>query len=104
MIYTRKHFQEDKQFQMVKRKGVFPYDHLDSLDRFNETKLPNRSKFFNKLEDKRPPLRDIFRAHLTWKYLKCQTMGDYHDVYLKSDVLLLTDFFKKFRQTCLKNL
>ena len=60
-------------------------------------------KFFNKLEDKKCPLKDYFRARLTWRYLACETLGDYHDVYLKSDVLLLADFFEKFRKSCIKN-
>ena len=103
MIYTRECFNEEEQFNMVKQKGVFPYDYLDSIDRFNETQLPNRRKFNNKLKDKKIKLRDYFRAKLTWKKLKCKNLGDYHDVYLKTDVLLLTDFFEKFRETCMNN-
>ena len=103
MIFTKKHFNRKEQFDMVKQKGIFPYDYIDSIERFEETELPNIRYFNNKLRDTKVKPQDYFHAKLTWKKLGCKNLGDYHDVYLKSDVLLLADFFEKFRNTCIKN-
>ena len=100
--YTAAEFSND-QLNLAKKKGVFPYDHLDSLQRLEETQLPTRRHFANKLSDTRCRLADYWRAKQVWRVFKCETFRDYHDVYLKTDVLLLADFFEKFRQTCLEN-
>ena len=94
MIYTKKHFNRKEQFEMVRKKGIFPYDYIDSINRFEETRLPKRRHFNNKLRDTKVEDQDYRRAKLTWKKLDCKNLGDYHDVYLKSDVLLLADFFE----------
>ena len=94
MIYTKEHFNQKELFEMVKKKGIFPYDYIDSINRFEETRLPNRRDFNNKLRDTRVEVQDYRGAKLTWKKLHCKNLGDYHDVYLKSDVLLLADFLK----------
>ena len=74
---------------------------MDSTDRFDEEKLPPKGAFYNKLSGN--PCSDIDYAHAT-RVLEtsgCETMGDYHDAYLQLDVLLLADFFEKFRRTCI---
>ena len=101
-IHTGTEFQ-DEQLKLMKKKGIFPYDYFNSIDRLDEPQLPNRRHFYNKLTDKRCKLRDYFRARLVWQTFQCKTFGDYHDLYLKGDVLLLADFFEKFRTTCLES-
>ena len=89
-------------FELVRRKGVYPYDYMDSFDRFEETALPSQDAFFNNLSGS--PCSDTEYIHATrvWDAFGCQTISDYHDIYLQLDVLLLTDFFEKFRRTCLE--
>ena len=99
MTYTSQEFQD---VELTKRKGVYPCDYMDSFDKFNDKNLPSKKKFFCMLSD----------DHLTDKYYKhaknvlntfnLESMGQYHDWYLKSDVLLLADLFEKFRKTCLR--
>ena len=88
-------------FGLTRRKGVYPYDYMDSCDRFDETKLPSQDVFFSKLPGS--PCSDSEYTHATrvWTAFGCRTMADYHDIYLQLDVLLLADLFEKFRTTCL---
>ena len=75
---------------------------MDSFDRFDETKLPSQDAFFSKLSGS--PCSDSEYTHATrvWTAFGYRTMADYHDTYLQLDVLLLADFFEKFRTTCLE--
>ena len=88
-------------FDLVRRKGVYPYDYMDSVERFDETKLPSQDAFFNKLSGSSCSDIDYAHASRVWDAFSCETIADYHDVYLQLDMLLLADFFEKFRRTCL---
>ena len=87
--------------ELVKEKGVYPYEYMDSFKKFSENKLPDKSNFFSSLKDKCISEKDYQRANNVWNTFKMNTMGDYHDLYLKTDVLLLADVFEKFMKTCL---
>ena len=94
-------FGKQTRFDLVRQKGVFPYDFLDDMSCFGHTKLPNRRLFFNRLTSTMCSLGDYFRAVKVWKKFDCRTFADFHDVYLKSDVTLLADVFEKFRASCM---
>ena len=84
------------------RKGVDPYENMDDWEKFYETKLAEKEEFYNKLN-----MKDIIDAGYTHAKRVCKDFeikhfGDYHDLYLKSDTLLLADVFKIFRKMCLK--
>ena len=68
---------------------------------FSENKLPSRCKFFSSLKDKCISEKEYLEANKIWKLFKMNIMGDYHDLYLKADVLLLADVIKTFINTCL---
>ena len=87
--------------KLVKQKGVYPYEYVDSFKRFSEDKLPNRCNFFSSLKGKCFSRTDYDRAINIWDVFKIKTLGEYHDLYLKTDVLLLTDVFQKFISACL---
>ena len=97
----RKFFKDDDQFQLLKRKGVYPYEYIDSFDRFNEGALPSKDNFYSKLNLSGVSDLDYAHAQNVWKAFDIQNLGDYHDIYLKTDVLLLADVFETFRETCL---
>ena len=99
--YTRAEFTDREQFKLVRQKGVFPYDYLVDMNCFDQNKLPNRPLFFNRLTNSRCSPRDYFRAVLVWNEFRCQTFADYHNVYLRSDVVLLADVFETFRASCM---
>ena len=88
---------------IILRKGVYPYEYIDSLDRFNETQLPSMDKFYSNLSDEK--IKDVDYEHMqkVWNEFNCKTIGDYHDLYLKTDVTLLADIFQTFRKTCMES-
>ena len=100
MHYTSQEFQEN--LELMKRKGVYPYDFMDSFEKFNQNKLPAKEEFYSILNDEHITDQNYKHAQNVWTTFNLQTMGDYHDLYLKLDVLLLADVFEKFRKTCLQ--
>ena len=81
--------------ELVKQKGLYPYEYMDSFKKFSENKLPDRCKFFSSLKDECISEKDYLKTNNIWNVFKMNTMGDYHDLYLKADV------FEKFINTCL---
>ena len=96
--YTSKKFQ-GKKLDLMARKGVFPYDYMDSFDKFNE-KLPAKKDFYSIMNNEHITDKNYQHAQTVWETFKLMTMGEYHDLYLESDVLLLADVFENFRKTC----
>ena len=79
--------------RLVKQKGVYPYEYMNSFEKFSENKLPDRCKFFSSLKDECISEKDYLKATNIWYVFKMNTMGDYHDLYLRADLLLLADVF-----------
>ena len=96
---TKKIFNEN--VKLLTRKGVYPYDYVSSLEKLSETQLPPKEEFYSKLNDEDITDDDYLHANNVWNTFNCKTMRDYHNLYLKSDVLLLSDVFENFRKTCL---
>lgn len=86
---------------LLVRKGIYPYEYMDNWDRFEETNLPSIDKFYSSLTDESISQEDYEHAQNVWQTFGCQNLGDYHDLYLRTDVLLLADVFENFRTTCL---
>ena len=70
---------------------------------FFDEKLPDRCEFFSSLKDESISQKYYLNAIDVWNVFKMNTMGDYHDLYLKTNALLLADVFENFIDTCLKN-
>ena len=101
LIETRKEFGEKA--ELLSRKGIYPYDYMNGIKKFSEEKLPSKEKFFSKLNDCNISDEDFDHAQRIWKEFGVKNLGEYHDLYLKSDVLLLADVFEEFRNVCLEN-
>lgn len=98
--YGKMYSQE--QITMLERKGVFPYDYVDSLERLNETSLPPKAKFRNDLTDEDIEDEDYEFACSVWDQFGIKSLGEYSELYMKTDVLLLAVVFENFRSTCHK--
>ena len=100
--------------KILKQKGAYPYEYMNSFKRFHEEKLCARKYFFSstkkgkidkhgKISDGHISIEDYLTCEKIFNKFKKKNMGDYHDRYLKKDVLLLADVFEKFISTCIKH-
>lgn len=94
---------DGEKLNLLKRKGVYPYDYMDSFEKFEETSLTPIEKFYSTLYLKWISEDDYNHAKKVWEVFGMKNMGEYHDLYLKTDVLLLADVFENFRDVCMKN-
>ena len=90
-------------FIMLLRKGVYPYEYIDEWDKFNEKVLPGKESFYCNLTLENISETDYAHANNVFKKFNINNLGEYHDLYVRSDTLLLADIFENFRQSCLKN-
>ena len=89
-------------FILLLRKSVYPYEYMDNWERFDETSLPNKESFYSNLNMENIEDIDYRHGNNVFKIFKLKTLGEYHDLYVKSNTLLLVDVFENFRKTCLK--
>ena len=99
--YTEQEF-KNEQFNLMKQKGIYPYDYMDSFEKFEKTELPAKEEFYSILNNEHITDEQYKHAQNVWNTFKLQSMGDYHNLYLKSDILLLADVFENFRKTCMQ--
>ena len=99
--------------ELLKQKGDYPYEYMNSFERFNEEKLPARKYFYSsvkngkigddgKISDGYISVKDYLTCKKIWDKFGMKNVGDYHNHYLKKDVLLPVDIFEKFIAMCLK--
>ena len=92
--------------ELLKQKGDYPYEYMNSFERFNEEKLPARKYFYSftkdgkigddgKISGGHVSFKDYLTCEKIWDKFEMKYMGDYHDHYLKKDVMLLADVFEK---------
>ena len=87
---------------LLLRKGVYPYEYMDNWERFNETSLPSKESFYSNLNMENIDDIDYRHGNNVFNKFKLNNLGEYHDLYVQSDTLLLADVFENFRNTCLK--
>ena len=87
---------------MLFRKDVYPVEYIEDWERFNETTLPEKKKFYSNLNVEEITDVDYMYGKRVCKDFEIKNLGEYHDLYLKSDTLLLADVFENFRKMCLK--
>jgi len=92
--YTKRYLSED---DLVFRKGIFPYEYMTGEEVMNETCLPPQEAFYSSLTETGIDDEAYEHALQMWHKFGCKTFKDYHDLYLKLDVMLLADVFENFR-------
>ena len=88
---------------MLLRKGVYPYEYVDGWNKFNEKLIPSKELFYSNLTLENISEVDYMHANNVFKTFELSNLGDYHDLYVRSDTLLLADVFENFRNACLSN-
>ena len=89
-------------FVILLRKGVYPYEYMDGWDKFNEKLIPSKESFYSSLTLENITEIDYIHANNIFKTFKLNNLGDYHDLYVKIDTLLLADVFENFRKACIE--
>jgi len=100
-VHTLKHCPQTENVELMLKKGVYPYDYMSSWERFEERQLPPQESFYSELYEQDCDEADYNHAQNVWTQFQCQTLGQYHDLYLLTDVLLLADIFEAHRMNCL---
>ena len=89
-------------FIFLLRKGVYPYEYMDNWERFDETSLPDKEGFYSNINMEDITDTDYIHANKVFKEFKLKHLGEYPDLYVQSDTLLLADVFENFRNMCIK--
>ncbi|KYN17530.1 hypothetical protein ALC57_10179 [Trachymyrmex cornetzi] len=84
----------DEEFELLTRKGTFPYEYIDCVEKLQDTRLSSRELFFSSLMGDTVSESNYAHAVNVWQRFSIRTLGEYSDLYLKTDVLLLADIFR----------
>ena len=84
------------------RKGVYHYEYIDSRERFNEESLPDKEAFNSKLNEEGITDKGYAHDQKVWEVFEIKNLGEYHDLYLQTDTLLLENVFENFRDKCIE--
>ena len=82
------------QYMLLIRKGIYPYEYMDNWDRFEGTTLPPKSSFYSKLNMSGVSDQDYGHTCKVWRNFGIRNLGEYHDLYLKTDIILLANVFE----------
>ena len=89
-------------FILLLRKDVYPYEYIDSWEKFDETTLPPKEDFYCNLNLEDISDEDYLLAQKVWNVFEIKNCSKYHDLYVQTDTLLLADVFEDFRNKCLE--
>ena len=95
-------YNENQRSSLI-RKGIYPYEYMDSWDRFEETALPPKGAFYSKLNMSGVSDQDYEHACKVWRDFGIRNLGEYHNLYLRTDVIFLANVFESFRKVCQDN-
>ena len=84
------------------RKGVYPHEYMDSWKKFEETSLPDKEHSYSNLNIEDITDADYKHAKKVWRHFEIKNFGNYYDLYVKSDTLLLVHVFENFRNICVE--
>ena len=83
---------DHNKFVLLLTKGIYPYEYMDSWERFNETTLPPKKAFYSELNLEDISDKDYWHAQKVWEEFGITNLGEYHDLYVQIDTSLLADF------------
>lgn len=94
---------QGKELELLMKKGVYPYEYMDSWSRLNETSLPPKEKFFSSLNDSAISDSNYSYAQDVWDTFRVRDLRSYMELYLETDTHLLAEVFEKFRREFLSS-
>ena len=97
---TKMYCESNKEFNLLTRRGVFPYDYVHSWVRLEEERLPPIQAFYSKLNNKNISIQNYKHACKVRETFDSKTLGEYSDLHLRTDVLLIANIFGNFRKRC----
>ena len=89
-------------FVLLLRKGVYPYEYMDSWKKFDETSLPDKKAFYSELHLEDITDKNYAHAQKVWEVFEIKNLCEYHNLYVQRDTLLLADVFENFRDKCIE--
>ena len=95
----KEEYKENTDFMLG--KGIYCYEYCDSMAKFDQTEKPKKADFYSSLYDSHITDEEYTRFCDVWDKMMIQNLGEYHDLYLMTDVLQLADVFESFRKVCL---
>ena len=101
-VYVNKFIKDDEQRELLKQKGIFPYNYMKDVRVLRKKHLPKKEEFFNDLTCQHITKDEYDFAQKVWDRFSCKTFQDYMEIYLLADCLLLCNVFENFRSNCLQ--
>ena len=86
---------------MLLGKGIYPYECMNSWEKFDEISLPTKERFYSELNSDGISNEDYEHSQKVWEVFEINNRDEYHDLYVQSDTLLVADVFENFRNMCL---
>ena len=101
-VYVNKFIKDNEQRELMKQKGIFPYNYMKDVRVLRKKHLPKKEEFFNDLTCQHITKDEYNFVQKVWDRFSCKTFQDYMEIYLLADCLLLCDVFENFRSNCLQ--
>ena len=89
-------------FFLLLRKGIYPYESIDSWEKFDENTIPPKEAFYSELNLENITDKDYEYVKKVWEAFEIKNLGGYHDLYVQCDTFLLVDVFENFRNKCIE--
>ena len=89
-------------FFLLLRKGIYPYEYMDSWEKFNETELPPKKYFYSNFNLGNISDKDCKQIQKVWETFEIKNLDEYQDLYVQCDTFLLADVFENFRNKCIE--
>ena len=90
-----------KKFILLLRRDAYPYEYINSWEKFDETTLAAKKSFYSNLNLENISDEDNLHTQKVWEVFEIRNLGEYHNLYVETDTLLLADVFENFRNMCL---
>ena len=97
-LIMEKMMPEENKRQLLLKKQIYPYEYMDSFEKFGENQLPDKEKFYSSLSGEGKTDEEYAHTKQVWEKFGCRNLGDYLELYVATDTLLLADVFENFRK------